>query len=361
MALHLHPFPWQDLTCFSSSCKPVKRCAHPEGMAREILRYPKAYRNRNCPSPSTPSKRPLTILKATLYDIQRLTLAGVLSMPTKLTSLVQIKAKSVMLRDLNQLQADQSTGLQQRLQPVLPIESETKHPISIDVDSSPPPSTAAHTKPALAPFPVMDAGNMTSSDAGVTLEDNALSAIDSTTSNVVKTEGPVAAEAPMMAESNFTDMQFSLAPGDGSQGQNTTGTASFDVSSFAPGDTMLTLDNILPGNSQTKDVSGSKNDGAPAATAAEAIKAEPPKDGGNANDSNFEDFFTNDASQADGMDFDFSLGGSGSGGGSGGGGGGMGEDTFDDLMNDRDGTFELMSNEDFDAAFFGLDNKDGTS
>ncbi|OAA79889.1 hypothetical protein LEL_03375 [Akanthomyces lecanii RCEF 1005] len=272
-----------------------------------------------------------------------------------------IKAKSVMLRDLNQLQADQSTGLQQRLQPVLPIESETKHPISIDVDSSPPPSTAAHTKPALAPFPVMDAGNMTSSDAGVILEDNALSAINSTTSNVVKTEGPVAAEAPMMAESNFTDMQFSLAPGDGSQGQNTTGAASFDVSSFAPGDTMLTLDNILPGNSQTKDVSGSKNDGAPAATAAEAIKAEPPKDGGNANDSNFEDFFTNDASQADGMDFDFSLGGSGSGGGSGGGGGGMGEDTFDDLMNDRDGTFELMSNEDFDAAFFGLDNKDGTS
>lgn len=272
-----------------------------------------------------------------------------------------MKAKSVILRDLNQLQADRSTGQQQQLQPVLPVESQTKHSISIDVDFSPPPSTAAHTKPAPAPFPVMDAGNMTDSDAGVKSEDNALSAINSTASNAVKTEAPAAPEAPMMAESNFTDMQFSLAPGDGSQGQNTTGATSFDVSSFAPSDTMLALDNMLPGNSQPTDVSGS-NDGAPAATAttAEAIKAEPPKDGGNANDSNFEDFFTNDASQADGMDFDFSLGGSGGGGG-GGVGGGMGEDTFDDLMNDRDGTFELMSNEDFDAAFFGLDNKDGTS
>ncbi|OAR01809.1 hypothetical protein LLEC1_00671 [Akanthomyces lecanii] len=274
-----------------------------------------------------------------------------------------MKAKSVILRDLNQLQADQTTGQQQHLQPALPIESQTKHPVAIDVDSSPPPSTAAHTKPALAPFPVMDAGDMTNSNAVVKSEDNTFSSINSTTSNAVKTEGPAAPEAPMMPESNFTDMQFSLAPGDGSQGQNTTGTSSFDMSSFAPSDTILTLDSMLPGTAQPTDLCTSNTEGGAATTAttAEAVKAESHKDGGNTNDSNFEDFFTNDASQADGMDFDFSLGGSGGGGGSGGNGGGMGEDTFDDLMNDRDGTFELMSNEDFDAAFFGLDNKDGTS
>ncbi|KAJ6786919.1 hypothetical protein PWT90_00061 [Aphanocladium album] len=277
-----------------------------------------------------------------------------------------LKAKSVILRDLTQLQADKPAGQQQQqLQPALPIEAQTKEPkepISIDVESSPPPSMAAHTKPAPAPFPVMDAGSITNGDSGVKLEDNSLSPNDTAPNSIVKAEAPAAPEAPMMTDSSFTDMQFSLAPGDGSQGQST-GAGSFDLSSFAPSDTMLSLDNLLPNNGQPN-ASGGSNDASAAAaatTGAEETKTEPAKDAaGNANDSNFEDFFTNDASQADGMDFDFSLGGGGGSGGAGG-GGGMGEDTFDDLMNDRDGNFELMSNEDFDAAFFGLDNKDGTS
>lgn len=274
-----------------------------------------------------------------------------------------MKAKSVILRDLNQLHADQSTGQPQQLQPALPIEAQTKQAISIDVDSPPPPSILAHTKPALAPFPVMDAGNMTNGDDTVKTEDNTHFTNTNTANHAVKTEVTAAPEAPMMAESNFTDMQFSLAPADASQGQSMTGPGSFDMSSFPPGDSMISLDNMMPANGQPANASGSNMGGAavPATTTTtEAIKTEPVKDSANGNDSNFEEFFTNDASQADGMDFDFSLGGTGGGGG-GGGGGGMGEDTFDDLMNDRDGTFELMSNEDFDAAFFGLDNRDGTS
>ncbi|OAA49075.1 hypothetical protein BBO_02120 [Beauveria brongniartii RCEF 3172] len=274
-----------------------------------------------------------------------------------------MKAKSVILRDLNQLHAEQSTGQPQQLQPALPIEAQTKQPISIDVDSPPPPSILAHTKPALAPFPVMDAGNMTNGDDTVKTEDNTHFTNTNTAHHSVKTEVTAAPEAPMMAESNFTDMQFSLAPADASQGQNTTISGAFDMSSFPPADSMISLDNMMPANGQPANASGSNMGGAAVpATVTEAIKSEPVKDNANANanDSNFEEFFTNDASQTDGMDFDFSLGGTGGGGGSGG-GGGMGEDTFDDLMNDRDGTFELMSNEDFDAAFFGLDNRDGTS
>ncbi|KAM3432017.1 hypothetical protein MY4824_006801 [Beauveria thailandica] len=281
-----------------------------------------------------------------------------------------MKAKSVILRDLNQLHAEQSTGQPQQLQPALPIEAQTKQPISIDVDSPPPPSILAHTKPALTPFPVMNAGSMTNGDDTVKAEDNTPFTNTNTPHHSVKTEVTAAPEAPMMAESNFTDMQFSLAPADASQGQNTTGPGAFDMSSFPPADSMVSLDNMMPANGQpangqSANASGSNMGGAAVpATVTEAIKTEPVKDNAsanaNANDSNFEEFFTNDASQADGMDFDFSLGGTGGGGGSGG-GGGMGEDTFDDLMNDRDGTFELMSNEDFDAAFFGLDNRDGTS
>ncbi|EGX90298.1 hypothetical protein CCM_06715 [Cordyceps militaris CM01] len=271
-----------------------------------------------------------------------------------------MKAKSVILRDLNQLQADQSTAQQQQLQPALAIESLTKEPMPIDIESSPPPSIVAHTKPVLAPFPVMDPGNITNGDTAIKTEDHAHFTNSPTKNGIVKLEAPAAPEAPMMADSNFTDMQFSLAPGDGLQGQNTTAAGSFDVSSFAPSDTMLSLNNMLPGNSHSSGASSTHGPAAITATT-EAIKTEPLKDNGNANESNFEEFFTNDASQADGMDFDFSLGGSGGGGGGGGSGGGMGEDTFDDLMNDRDGTFDLMSNEDFDAAFFSLDNKDGTT
>lgn len=246
------------------------------------------------------------------------------------------------------------------MQPARPIESQTKEPICIDDDSSPPPppSQVPANKPAPAPFPVMDAADITNGNSIVKEEDVKLRKENIATNIAVKTEVTSAPEAPMMVDANFTDMEFSLAPADGTQGQNTTG--SFDLSSFAPNSTMLSLDKLLPNNGQAADASA----GNTAATAVpEAIKAEPSNDDGNADNSNFEEFFGNDTSQADGMDFDFSIGGSGGnggGGGSGGGSGGMGEDTFDDLMNDRDGTFELMNNEDFDAAFFGLDNKDGS-
>lgn len=321
--------------------------------------------NLSLPQGMSQSKLPATIdlfhraLDELEGEIVRFySVCGVRSPPfSPMLTVVQLKAKSVLLRDLNQVQAEKSASLgQQQLQPALPIESQTREPIAIDLESSPPPKAAALAKPSavVAPFPVMTVGD-TNGDSGIKTEDFGHSMDNTATTNGTKMEPNAAPEAPMMADANFTDMEFSLAPADGTQAtQNTTTTDSFDISSFAPNDTMLSLDSLLPNGGQPTDANAGGDAPVATDTTTEA-KTEPANQGvTSANEPNLEEFFDNDGGQADGMDFDFSLGGTGSGGG--GGGGGMGEDTFDDLMNDRDGTFELMSNEDFDAAFFGLDN-----
>lgn len=135
-----------------------------------------------------------------------------------------------------------------------------------------------------------------------------------------------------LTDSNFTDMEFA-PPGE---------PAAFDMASFAPADNatdLLSLENLMP--------------------VADASKAEPTTAGDGAVatslDAEFADLFDNNDGQADGMDFDFSIGG---GGGSGGGGGG--DDTFDDLMNTRGEDSFGMGGDDFDASFFGLDKPEGT-
>ncbi|TFB01536.1 hypothetical protein CCMA1212_006223 [Trichoderma ghanense] len=140
---------------------------------------------------------------------------------------------------------------------------------------------------------------------------------------------------------NFTDMEFTLAAPPGSEvpGQpNTSKEPSFDMATFAPadgGDDLLSLNHLLPTDTNN----------APGAAPQPQMKMEEIKADGGAAPMNT-DFFGPGSGAADGMDFDFSLGGSG-------------DDTFDDLMNNRDSTFELMdAGGDFDTAFFGLDKAD---
>jgi hypothetical protein len=156
---------------------------------------------------------------------------------------------------------------------------------------------------------------------------------------------------------NFTNMEFTLAPAtnEASGQASSSKEPFFDLTTFAPadgGDELLNLNNLLP--DQPSASNGNNNNNQPSISAAAhsisipnanaPVKVEDQKFDANLNT----EFFGNDSGAADGMDFDFSLGGSG-------------DDTFDDLMNNRDSNFELMdAGGDFDSAFFGLDKPDGT-
>jgi hypothetical protein len=155
---------------------------------------------------------------------------------------------------------------------------------------------------------------------------------------------------------NFTDMEFTLAPTNDGQAQPSGDgnvaagkmEPSFDLSSFdttggTSGNNMSSLDGVPP-----NDLMGQPTSTATAPVsqmAAAQPNAGQAKKEEAAVDASLADVFTGDG-QADGMDFDFSLGD------------GMGGDTFDDLMNDRDNTFDAMEHGDFDANFFGLDKID---
>lgn len=156
---------------------------------------------------------------------------------------------------------------------------------------------------------------------------------------------------------NFTNMEFTLAaPSNEASGQASTSSKEpfFDLTTFAPadgGDELLNLNNLLPDQPSAGNNSNNNNNQPSISAAAHSIsipnanaapKAEEQKFDANLNT----EFFGNESGAADGMDFDFSLGGSG-------------DDTFDDLMNNRDSNFELMdAGGDFDSAFFGLDKPD---
>jgi hypothetical protein len=158
---------------------------------------------------------------------------------------------------------------------------------------------------------------------------------------------------------NFTNMEFTLAPPNNEvSGQPTTSKEPFfDLTTFAPadgGDDLLNLNNLLPSDqplannpppgpavAHNNPIPNANNANAKVHTKVEETKSEP-IDPSTLN----ADFFGAESGAADGMDFDFSLGGTG-------------DDTFDDLMNNRDSTFELMdAGGDFDTAFFGLDKSD---
>ncbi|PHH71362.1 hypothetical protein CDD83_5208 [Cordyceps sp. RAO-2017] len=293
-----------------------------------------------------------------------------------------IRAKSVLLRDLNELQSQNAQAKSsEQLQPPL-TGSKSKSPATIDLDSSPtalPRDHPAKTDPVtklVAPFP----------DMGMSIPDTALAPAAMKEENAptqppsILGGGPEAnmdggtalstADHKSVGEQhigpggddtlnmnpglNFTDMEFTLASTNndsqgqlnGDTGNLVTAESSFDLASFAPadctnhanGNNVNSLESILPTNL-----------GLP--TGAQDAGDNHAKPGDNRNempDSAFADIFTGDG-QADGMDFDFSIGNDA-----------MGGDTFDDMMNDRDNTFNTIEHGDFEATFFGLEKTDGT-
>lgn len=137
-------------------------------------------------------------------------------------------------------------------------------------------------------------------------------------------------------DTNFADMGF--APPD-DQMQPTDG--QFDLTTFAPAENvgdMLSLD-MLPNGDKPDETKKEDENGATTTTTTTTTSA-PTDANAAAVDTELSAMF---GDSGDGMDFDFSIGGGG-------------EETFDDLMNTRDDTFELMDN-DFDDAFFGLDSQ----
>lgn len=291
----------------------------------------------------------------------------------------QIRAKSVLLRDLNQLKTQNQlpNQAQNDVKPQ-PVESQSKSPMAIDLDSSPvavkeePFASDANTKPA-APFPDMGMG-IGAVDIPKDISQVPTTSTDAATKVKTEDDGPSTAAQELVvdakqepatnatddslgmggADLNFTDIQFTLAPGNDSTGQSGGDGApsgngnepSFDLTSFGATDgasgNLASLENILPTEMNDQPPSApTVTDGATA-----VANGQPGADGdkkAELPDSEFADIFAGDG-EADGMDFDFSLGDDG-----------MGGDTFDDLMNDRDNTFDTMEHGDFDNSFFGLD------
>jgi hypothetical protein len=271
----------------------------------------------------------------------------------------QVRAKSVLLRDLNQLQSNKTSTAMQPTPPQ-PVEAQSKSPINIDLESSPAATPKPTPKTIAAPVPAMDVDMSMANGASATIPaikgeaktpkaepQRSTGTTKPETTDVKPDHAPAADDTSSLLDSNFTDMEFTLAPtADDPAQANTTqpetsNAPTLDLTSFATND--ASDDNVL--SLESLESSTQQQSAQPEAATTESKPDEAKKDAS----AKFEDIFGNDASQADGMDFDFSLGG------------GMGDDTFDDLMNDRDGTFEMMNNEDFDAAFFGLDGSNNES
>ncbi|KAL7811078.1 hypothetical protein V8C26DRAFT_409142 [Trichoderma gracile] len=283
-----------------------------------------------------------------------------------------LSAKSVLLRDYNELQEKKRQIL---LRPTFQtVDGQTKRPPTVEMATPPEPvfkdepmAEDTEAKP-MAPFPNMSIDLAEPEPMEISAKEpngqqaqqqqppppggmNGLNANaspglvppppsgDQKPAIDMQSGPPGPNMPPAMPEPsgmNFTDMEFTLAapPGGEGPGQpNTTKEPSFDMATFAPaegGDDLLNLNHLLPGDSNN----------ASGAAPQPQMKAD-----GAAAPMNT-DFFGPGSGAADGMDFDFSLGGSG-------------DDTFDDLMNNRDSTFELMdAGGDFDTAFFGLDKAD---
>lgn len=304
----------------------------------------------------------------------------------------------MLLRDLNQLKAQNNpSDASQAVAQPQPVESQSKSPMAIEIGSSPQvvpkdepiDNGSLGNKPGGAPIPDMgmgiglDLGVADSTQPNVSIKDENVSSQAPGDGDVVgsmKQESKESnGEAPMAgmdltldgnqsgiggtddavldltnSDLNFTDMEFTLAPANDSQTQSggdgnaatNNNESTFDLSSFNTTDgasgNLGSLDNMLP-TTLTEQQGSATN--APAGQATDSqTNAEGEKKEQSA-DASLTDVFTGDG-QTDGMDFDFSLGD------------GMGGDTFDDLMNDRDNTFDTMEHGDFDANFFGLDKID---
>ncbi|KAL7786694.1 hypothetical protein V8C37DRAFT_289170 [Trichoderma ceciliae] len=294
-----------------------------------------------------------------------------------------IEAKSVLLRDLNELQEKKKKLL--ALPTAQPVEAQSKQPISIDIASSPEPmfkdepmTEDVDVKP-MAPFPNMSIEVAESSPMDISMKEpncqqppshGGMSGLIGNASPGAISQVPIGNQKPTLdmlpdnsslkqpptipetSGMNFTDMEFTLAPPKSEVlGQpNASKEPPFDPTTFAPADghdDLVNLNHLLPSDQAIGNNSSSTATAQANSIPNAQVKVEETK--GDAADSTLNtDFFGNESGAADGMDFDFSLGGTG-------------DDTFDDLMNNRDSTFELMdAGGDYDTAFFGLDKPDET-
>ncbi|KAG6240715.1 hypothetical protein E4U23_007388 [Claviceps purpurea] len=399
---------------------------------------------------------PATHMQAKLPDTDRAFHLALDSLDNEI-----IRAKSVILRDMNKLKKKKTAAAETSpsLPQPEPVEAHSKSAMVIDIDSSPqatteampkeepadnscvvpkpaapfpdmgmsvpavtsvaikknhPPSQALYMTEApvsnqptaevkqvahAAPVPLMDA-NLDNSTSGLTgghdVVDLTSSNLNNSTSNDPNMHNSNMHNSNMNNSNmnisnmnisnmnnsnmnnsntnnsnlNFTDMQFTLAPSNTNPNHpGSTGAAtaqpngpSYDFvfgttnTATAPTPINNAMSSVTTGTAATI-ANGTGSAQAPMPVpeptpvpVENRRNAEAPKkeDG---TSTTFSEIFTGDG-PADGMDFDFSLG-------DGNNMSSMGGDTFDDMMNVRDNTFDSMEHGDFDTSFFGLDKADG--
>ncbi|KAG6174085.1 hypothetical protein E4U51_003302 [Claviceps purpurea] len=389
---------------------------------------------------------PATHMQAKLPDTDRAFHLALDSLDNEI-----IRAKSVILRDMNKLKKKKTAAAETSpsLPQPEPVEAHSKSAMVIDIDSSPqatteampkeepadnscvvpkpaapfpdmgmsvpavtsvaikknhPPSQALYMTeapvsnqptaevkqvPHAAPVPLMDA-NLDNSTSGLTgghdVVDLTSSNLNNSTSNDPNMHNSNMNNSNMNNSNmnnsnmnnsntnnsnlNFTDMQFTLAPSNTNPNHpGSTGAAtaqpngpSYDFvfgttnTATAPTPINNAMSSVTTGTAATM-ANGTGSAQAPMpepeptpVPVENRRNAEAPKkeDG---TSTTFSEIFTGDG-PADGMDFDFSLG-------DGNNMSSMGGDTFDDMMNVRDNTFDSMEHGDFDTSFFGLDKADG--
>ncbi|KAG6257022.1 hypothetical protein E4U24_005026 [Claviceps purpurea] len=389
---------------------------------------------------------PATHMQAKLPDTDRAFHLALDSLDNEI-----IRAKSVILRDMNKLKKKKTAAAETSpsLPQPEPVEARSKSAMVIDIDSSPqatteampkeepadnscvvpkpaapfpdmgmsvpagtsvaikknhPPSQALYMTEApvsnqptaevkqvahAAPVPLMDA-NLDNSTSGLMgghdVVDLTSSNLNNSTSNDPNMHNSNMNNSNMNNSNmnnsnmnnsntnnsnlNFTDMQFTLAPSNTNPNHpGSTGAAtaqpngpSYDFvfgttnTATAPTPINNAMSSVTTGTAATM-ANGTGSAQAPMpepeptpVPVENRRNAEAPKkeDG---TSTTFSEIFTGDG-PADGMDFDFSLG-------DGNNMSSMGGDTFDDMMNVRDNTFDSMEHGDFDTSFFGLDKADG--
>jgi hypothetical protein len=309
-----------------------------------------------------------------------------LAMDTLLT-FSQVSAKAVFQRDLNQIHdkgGQISTPQTDALQPTAPlaqmtqtpmpqpVEAQTKSPMVIDLDSSPPadgsPTLIKSEPGASAPVAVMNGASNGVSNSSATQgvppivtpvpppmvppharappavmeQDGAAGAtavMDTDSGSTSNTNGGAAMNGSNN-ELNFTNMTF--APPN-EEAPMSTQDQSFDMSNFASGDGgngMMALENNMLQDNNAQGNTNSSN------TAGQGQDTSGTANGGDNGGGSLDDFdWSLNEGTGDGLDFDFSIGG---------------EDTFNTLMNERDGDFGSMDQSGFDTDPFNMGNSNGT-
>ncbi|KAF4123272.1 hypothetical protein GMORB2_6822 [Geosmithia morbida] len=288
-----------------------------------------------------------------------------------------IRAKSIMLRDLERLRDSKANASAEVPQPV---ETQSKPPMVIELKSSPTfkaeggdqtSSFGAESK-ALAPFPDMGMGMSMEGTADATdgtepkpEDQNAVKSENGSVGPTEKTDADVkpsdvvagvSAPGPSESDLTFTNMEFSLAApesrGQGDQHMGQDQGESFDLANLVPAgnanDAAGSLDNLLPQTSTEQPANQGPLD-VPSGDQQQQQQQQQENNQTDLGAPNFDglsmDNMDNmDFGAADGTDFDFSMDDGNS---------------FDDLMNSHEQNLDnTMEHGQFDADFFNLDKTD---